>query len=317
MSDWRPSSSFEVLKLRAALLAQAREFFSQRKVLEVETPLLGLHTVTEPNIDSIQVIVNAEQRYLQTSPEYAMKRLLAAGGPDCYQICKSFRFGEQGKQHNPEFTLIEWYRRDFDLEKIIHETVALIANLLSDSNLSEKAKLMTYSEAFEKTLGKPFHDLSEEELKTIATQKGLLKQENFSTDQYLDFIFSNYIVPSFSDTLTVIYHYPASQAALAKLNLNKPGVAERFEVFYKGIELANGYCELLDADEQKIRFEKDQETRQVRDLSDVAIDQRLIEAQRHGLPECSGVALGLDRVLMLASGVSSINEVLSFDWLRA
>ena len=317
MSDWRPSGGVEALKLRAKLLARARGFFAERNILEVETPLLGLHTVTEPGIDSIEVRLRAVQRYLQTSPEYAMKRLLAAGVGDCYQICKAFRCGEEGKHHNPEFTLIEWYRSGFDLQKIIHEAVALLAGLLADASLSERVQLISYSQAFEKVVGKTLHDLSAQQIKALAIQQGLRHTQDLGVDQYLDFIVANHIVAGLCGPLTVIYHYPAAQAALAKLNANDANLAERFEIFYQGVELANGCCELIDAQAQQTRFQSNQATRRARGLAPVAIDQRLIAAQRHGLPECAGVALGLDRVLMLALGVANISAALSFDWPRA
>lgn len=318
MSDWRPTINLHNLARRAQLLSQARRFFSERDVLEVETPLVCANTVTEPNIDSFSFSAGNSQRYLQTSPEYAMKRLLADGTPDIFQICKSFRVGEKGTLHNPEFTMIEWYRRGYDLKQIMRESVDLIASLLTKNDAPIDVEYSSYYDLTEKALGRPLTSLSENAVKNLAEENGLVLQSDSSLQQCIDFLFSHKVQPAMCEqAITVVFHYPAVQAALSKLNDDDNSVAERFEIFYKGIELANGYVELLDPEQQLERFVNDQKIRQQRGLVDVEIDQCLIDAQRHGLPECAGVAVGFDRVMMLAVGASSLSEVISFDWSNA
>ena len=318
MFDWRPTASLHNLARRAELLNLVRRFFSQRDVLEVETPLACAHTVTEPNIESFSFPVGDAQRYLQTSPEYAMKRLLAAGAPDIFQICKSFRVGEQGAVHNPEFTMIEWYRRGYSLKQIMQETVDLIVALLSENNAPINVEYISYRDLTEKALGVSLDLLAEDAIKDLAVDNGLVLRSDMSLQQCIDFLFSHKIEPAMCEqSITVVFHYPAAQAALSKLNDNDNSVAERFEVFYQGIELANGYVELLDPEQQLQRFVHDQQIRKQRNSVEVEIDQRLIAAQRHGLPECAGVAVGFDRVMMLVLGASSLSEVISFDWDNA
>ncbi len=318
MSEWRPTFSLHNLALRAQLLSQVRHFFNERDVLEVETPLVCARTVTEPNIASFYFSINDDKRYLQTSPEYAMKRLLAAGAPDIFQICKSFRDGEQGTLHNPEFTMIEWYRLGYSLDEIMRETVDLISTLLLSRNTVENVDYVSYNDLTKKSLGVSLCSLSEDSIKNLAVESGLVIKGEMSLGQYIDFIFSHKVMSAMSaNAITVVFHYPAAQAALSKLNTDDPSLAERFEVFYEGVELANGYVELTDVNVQLERFESDQAVRQVSGLPEVAIDERLIEAQRHGLPECAGVAVGFDRVMMLAAGASSLAEVMSFDWSNA
>ncbi|MDW3095168.1 MAG: EF-P lysine aminoacylase EpmA [Gammaproteobacteria bacterium] len=317
MSNWRPTASLQNLQQRAELLNRTRDFFSQRNVLEVETPLACSHTVTEPNIDSYKITAD-ELRYLQTSPEYAMKRLLAAGAPDIFQICKSFRVGEQGALHNPEFTIIEWYRHGFCLQQIMRETVDLILELLSDECASINIEYISYYDLTEKALGVSLQSLSCGEIKDLVRQSNLMQQFDMSLAQCIDFLFSHKVQPSMNArSVTVVFHYPAAQAALSKLDDKNQAIADRFEVFYKGIELANGYVELLDPEQQIKRFENDQLIRKTHDLTKVEIDQRLIEALEQGLPKCAGVAVGFDRVMMLAVGASSLAEVISFDWSNA
>lgn len=318
MSDWRPTASLHNLKRRAELLNLTRRFFSQRDVLEVETPLACAHTVTEPNIESFSFPAGDTQRYLQTSPEYAMKRLLADGAPDIFQICKSFRVGEQGAAHNPEFTMIEWYRRGYCLQQIMQETVDLITALLTKNDTPINVEYISYCDLTEKVLGVTLDLLTENEIKNLAAEYGLVMQSDISLQQCIDFLFSHKVEPAMCEqSITVVFHYPASQAALSKLNADDTSIAERFEVFYRGVELANGYVELLDPEQQLDRFVNDQRIRKQRNSVEVGIDQRLLDAQRHGLPECAGVAVGFDRVVMLAVGASSLSEVISFDWENA
>jgi len=318
MSDWRPTGNLSNLARRAQLLNQARQFFSLHDVLEVETPLACAHTVTEPNIDSFSFSTGGALRYLQSSPEYAMKRLLAAGAPDIFQICKSFRVGEKGALHNPEFTMIEWYRHGYSLRKMMQETVELIVSLLNEASASINVDYISYYDLMEKVLGVPLSSLSEITIKDLARENGLVLQGDTSVQQCIDFLFSHKVEPAMcQQSVTVVYHYPAQQAALSKLNAKDHSIAERFEVFYKGVELANGYVELSDPGQQLDRFVHDQKIRKQHGLPEVAIDQCLIDAQRHGLPECAGVAVGFDRVMMLAIGASSLSQVMSFDWDNA
>ena len=317
MSDWRPTISLKDLQARATVLAQIRKFFARHAVLEVETPLACSHTVTEPNIESFAIAAQP-RRYLQTSPEYSMKRLLAAGAPDIYQICKSFRQGELGRYHNPEFTLIEWYRLGYSLEQMMQETVALIMEVVASKEATKPVQYMSYNECFANALGTSFTELNEQDFDRLVTQHGLQSEQSLSRAQKIDFIFSNMIATQFDATaITCIYHYPAEQAALAKINADNPNVAERFEVFCGAVELANGYVELVEADIQLARFEYDQQIRQAGGLEHVEIDQRLLDAQKCGLPDCAGVAVGLDRLLMLALNAEKIEEVMSFSWENA
>ncbi len=317
MSNWRPTASLQNLKRRALLLNQTRDFFSQRDVLEVETPLVCSHTVTEPNIDSFR-LASDDLRYLQTSPEYLMKRLLAAGAPDIFQICKSFRNGEQGTLHNPEFTMIEWYRHGFCLQQIMRETVDLISELLSKVGEPIEVEYISYYELTKKALGVSFQSLTHDKIKELLTECNFVHQSDMSFAQSIDFLFSHKVQPVMNaQSITVVFHYPAAQAALSKLNNEDQDVADRFEVFYQGVELANGYVELLDSEQQLERFENDLLIRKSYDLAEVEIDQRLLDAQQHGLPECAGVAVGFDRIMMLAVSASSLSEVISFDWSGA
>ncbi|MFK8028046.1 MAG: EF-P lysine aminoacylase EpmA [Gammaproteobacteria bacterium] len=318
MTDWRPSASLRNLTRRAQLLNQARQFFAERDVLEVETPLLTDYSVTEPNIESFGFTADGKQRYLQTSPEYAMKRLLAEGAPDIFQICKSFRAGEMGALHNPEFTMIEWYRLGYDLKQIMQECVALIVNLLSKEDEQIKVEYISYDDVTKKSLGVSLSSMSENQIRKLAKEKGLLLQDDCSLQQCIDFLFSHHVEQALcEESISCVFHYPAAQAALSKLNDDDNSVAERFEIFYAGKELANGYVELREPENLLERFANDQKVRQQRGLPEIEVDHRLIAAQRHGLPECAGVAVGFDRVLMLAVGASTLSEVISFDWDNA
>jgi len=319
MSNWQPTASLSNLQARARALTQVREFFAQRGVLEVETPLVGIHTVTEPNIESFKLVdEQASQHYLQTSPEYAMKRLLAAGVPDIYQICKCFRKAEQGDLHNPEFTMVEWYRLDFTLEQIMRETVDLIAELLGKHEYAKTINYLSYNDFFSHAIGTSFTALTTKDIEELAVEYGLQLDQSISFTQMVDFVCADLVGKHMSpEAITCMYHYPAEQAALAKINANDPTVAERFEVFCGGVELANGYVELVDANIQLERFKKDQAVRQSQGLDCVEIDQRLLDAQKHGLPECAGVAVGFDRLLMLAVNENRIQQVLSFNWSNA
>ena len=278
-TSWRPSCDLSALEARAALLADLRVFFAELGVLEVQTAALAEHTVTDPHIESMAV---GHRGYLQTSPEYQLKRLLAAGAPSLYQIGPVFRAGETGRLHNPEFTLLEWYRLDFDDQALMNEVEALVERVLGPGECGR----ITYTEL-----------VGEEALASLAADE-------------LDLRFSEA-----SDALRgrwFITRYPADQAVLARLCPDDPSVAARFELVVDGVELANGYWELTDPEEQRRRFAADLEARRVRGLVEPTIDEKFIAALEAGLPDCAGVALGLDRLLMLALGAESLADVLPF-----
>lgn len=305
---WQPSARLEYLQLRANILAQIRQFFAERNVLEVETPLLCSTTATDPHIASVTVNKNY---FLQTSPEFCMKRLLAAGSGPIYQICKAFRDDEKGRLHNPEFTMLEWYRPGFDHHQLMNEMDELLQAVLKTSS----AERYTYREIFEKYLQLNPHTSSASELKQCAEKNGIrasvLEEEN--PDSWLHVLLTHLIEPQLAKTVPVfIYDFPITQAALAKIRADDPPVAERFEVYYRGIELANGYHELADADEQRQRFLKDFQKRKQLGYNIVPLDEKLLAALANGFPDCAGVALGLDRLIMLAANANSIAEVVSF-----
>lgn len=315
MRDWRPTASIENIRQRAQLMAVIRDYFKQHNVLEVETPLLCAHTVTEPHIDSVSVMTPQQTRYLQTSPEYAMKRLLAAGVPDCYQICKAFRQSENGLRHNTEFTLLEWYRLGFDLNQIIQETSDLIEVLLGRPLA---IKTMSYGEAIKQVFECELADLDMIFLVQQASLNGFVDAQRLSYEQCLDYVFSECVIPHVQhEGLSIIHSYPISQAALARVNPQQEHVVERFEVFYQNLECANGYVELTDGEQQAQRFENDQQRRVKYGLPRIEKDERLLAALDSGLPDCAGVAMGLDRILMLSCATEDIAQVLTFDWSRA
>jgi len=277
MSDWRPSASIEHLKRRAELLAQARAFFAGRDVIEVQTPVLAKHSVTEPDVQSIEV---PGYGYLQTSPEYQMKRLLAAGMPSCYQLGPAFRHGEQGRLHNPEFTMLEWYRLGFDRNQLMYEVADLVDKLLGPKPYQR----LTYEDVVGTSEGRPRDAL---DLAFAEACERLTPGRFFITD------------------------YPADQAALARINPDGQ-TAARFELVIDGVEIANGYWELLDADEHRQRFKTDREIRQQRGLPAMAVDEAFLAALEHGLPKCAGVAMGFDRLVMLGGGAKALSDVTAF-----
>jgi elongation factor P--(R)-beta-lysine ligase len=308
---WRPSASIEILKKRAALIAIIREFFAKRHVIEVETPLLSQYTVTDPHIPSI----SAESQFLQTSPEYAMKRLLAAGMGSIYQICKAFRQSEKGQYHNPEFTMLEWYRPGFDHHDLMDEMCDLLKLILPITTVER----LSYQELFEKFLAINPHKSAIAELKECAKKHNItMAGELTDRDAWLNLLISHVIEPQIGKEQPIfIYDFPASQAALSKIRLLDTPVASRFELYFKGVELANGFHELLDAKEQRERFEANNRYRQLHNLPMVEIDKNFLAALEHGLPDCAGVALGIDRLMMLALGCGTVKDVISFDITRA
>lgn len=318
---WQPSASLDALRLRARLLARTREFFRERDVLEVETPLAVARGVTDVQIASL-ALTGPSPRYLHTSPEYAMKRLLAAGSGDIYQVSKVFRAEERSPLHNPEFTLVEWYRRNMSLPQIMEETALLAATLLGPQWPAAQAPVerLSYQQAFARELDIDPLAAAEPELRHLCAQRGLAGAEapSLSRDDLLDFLVATQIGPRLGRAaLTLLHHYPASQAALAQLDADDPRTALRFELYAGGVELANGYVELADVTEQARRFDADRRQRRQRGLPDIEPDEKLLAALAHGLPRCAGVALGFDRVAMLAAGATSIDEVLAFAWERA
>ncbi|HSC47200.1 MAG TPA: EF-P lysine aminoacylase EpmA [Gammaproteobacteria bacterium] len=318
MTDWQPTASIENLKLRAALLAKLREFFAARSVLEVDTPALSTAGATDRHIASFRVEDGrGGYLYLHTSPEFPMKRLLAAGTGDIWQLCKVFRRGEAGRNHNPEFTLLEWYRIGFDQHRLMAEVAELVSVLVP--SLARAPEHLTYREAFVRHAGLDPFRASAEDCSTAFAKAGSQAPAGvLDRDGWLDLLAGEVVYPALGQGgLTFIYDYPASQAALARVRPGDPAVAERFEAFLHGVELANGFHELAEAAEQRQRFEADRIYRGRQGLMDVPMDERLLASLEHGLPDCSGVALGFDRLVMIAAAARSITEVIAFPSDRA
>jgi lysyl-tRNA synthetase class 2 len=310
--SWQPSASIGSLKARAQLNAYIRRFFLQRDVMEVETPVLSQANVSDANLKSVVAQCCGQPRYLHTSPEYPMKRLLAAGSGDIYQICKTFRDEEQGSRHNPEFTMLEYYRLGFTLNTLMDEVAQLVGDYL---NIQMRTDL-DYQQAMIKYAKLDPFKISDDELRQTVTQY-VGDDLELSRDECLDLIMSYMVEPNLpKNSLMFIYHYPASQAALAKTSQDYQGnkIAKRFELYVNGLELANGYHELTDAAEQKKRFDYEQQTSSGESAMQ---DQFFLQALESGLPECAGVALGLDRILMLKQSTSKISDVLSFCFSKA
>jgi lysyl-tRNA synthetase class 2 len=306
------------------LLARVREFFSRHDVLEVETPLLSSAGTTAPNLDSFmtQSLAPGDRsaaRYLHTSPEFAMKRLLAAGSGSIYQICKVFRAGEAGRLHNPEFTMIEWYRVGADHQQLMDDVAALVAETLDGSRRLAATEKLAYGDAFRRLAGCDPHTATSRDLAAAANAHGLdVSGLAGDVDGWRDLLLTHVVEPQLGrDRLTFLYDYPATAAALARIRPGDPPVAERFELYLDGVELANGFHELADATEQRHRFESDNRRRAVHDRPTIPMDTHLLAALTHGLPDCSGVALGFDRLVMAASGARTIAEVTAFPFERA
>lgn len=296
------------------MLARARQYFDARGVLEVETPALGRHTTTDPNIDSLHASgLSAARLFLQTSPESFMKRLLADGFPDIYSLGRVFRDGEAGRLHRPEFTMAEWYRHDFGLGEIIDDTLAFIATLLDRPALQE-AERLEYAEAFRRHADLDPFTASIDELAGAAAADDELKESlGADRDAWLDLLLGTRVAPRFAaDRLTVLRHFPSSQAALARACPADGRLADRFEVFYGAMELANGFVELRDPDEQRRRMLADLDKRQAKSKRPVPLDEPLLAALESGLPACAGVAVGFDRLVMVATGADDIRDVVTF-----
>lgn len=319
--SWQPSAPIENLRKRAVILTEIRRFFADRHVLEVETPAMSQASVTDVHLFSFQTQLISSGAavgrtlYMMTSPEYHMKRLLAAGSGSIYQLGRSFRNEESGRLHNPEFTMLEWYRLDYDMMQLINEVDELLQRIL-DCDVAEK---LSYQQVFRDYLAIDPLVANIQQLREAAAKLNLNdadKEED--PDTLLQFLFVEGIEPLIGrDKPVVIYHYPASQAALAKINDKDCRIAERFEFYFKGIELANGFHELTNFTEQRQRFEQDNRRRVARSLTESLIDENFIAALQYGLPACSGVALGVDRLVMLALKATKLSEVMAFTVERA
>ncbi len=317
MNRWQPSTGPGVARTRAEMLGRIRRYFSDCDVLEVDTPTLSVAAVSDTQIESLEVaesLVCDRPLYLSTSPEFCMKRLLADGYPDIYSICRVFRDGESGRRHQPEFTMVEWYRRDFGLEQIVEDTLRLIAAALDEPSMPENALRYDYGDLFRSSVGlDPFEASIDELARACDADDDLRDAIGDERDDWLDLLLSTRIVPDFAeDRLTVLLHYPASQAALARLCPEDNGVADRFEVFAGTVELANGYVELTDAREQADRIQRDIENRKRRKRPLRPVDDNLIAALEAGLPSCAGVAMGFERLHMLHEKTDDIRNVLTF-----
>jgi len=317
-----PNSPHQTLHLRAHLNRLIRTFFDTRHVLEVETPILSAAGNTDPNIESFvtrftgHVDAGAPQRWMRTSPEFPLKRLLAAGVGDCYELGRVFRNGEAGGRHNPEFTMLEWYRVGWDHRRLMEETIALVQDALAMIGRRAEVVVTSYRQLFLDELGiDPLHD-------PLASLQAPLREygidpAGLERDDWLDLLITHRLQPAFPrDRITVIHDYPASQCALARIRAGDPPVAERFELYLGRYELANGYHELNDAAEQRARFERDNAKRQARGLPEVPVDVRLL-AVLDALPDCAGVALGVERLLMCLAGTDAIADVLAFPFADA
>jgi len=321
-TEWRPGASLSRLKERARILQWIRAFFAAREVLEVETPTLSAAALTDPAIDSLSTDylgpghADGLPLYLHTSPEFPMKRLLAAGSGAIYQICKVFRQGESGRRHNPEFTLLEWYRPGFDHHRLMDEVEALVGDILG---LAGRAERLSYRDAFLRYADVDPLAVSIGELRETAKRLGCGDFDaGEERDTWLNLILSHHIEPHLGrEGLCFLTDYPASQAALARLNSTDHRVAERFELYYKGVELANGFHELGDAVELRRRFESELAERAQRGMATPPMDGRLLAALEAGLPDCAGVALGVDRLVMLALGAESLQDVIAFTLERS
>ncbi len=320
--NWQPTASIEQLRSRAKVIQTIRQFFANKNVLEVDTPAMSHATVTDIHLHTFQTefvgpgYSGGRKLYFMTSPEFHMKRLLAAGSGCIYQICKSFRNEENGRYHNPEFTMLEWYRVGFDHHQLMDEMDELLQLVLGCGD----AQRMSYQQAFLSVLGVCPLEASMAELKRVASELGLsdIAEPEQDRDTLLQLLFSIGVEGKIGqDTPAFVFDFPASQAALAKINPQDPRVADRFEVYFKGIELANGFHELDNPAEQLKRFEEDNLKRAEMGLVAQPIDHHLIEALKSGLPDCAGVALGIDRLIMLSLGCDHIDQVTAFPFPRA
>jgi len=314
MNEWRPSSSANIARNRARMLANIRAYFEQQDVLAVDTPAFSAFATSDPNIDNVSAQLASATAYLHTSPESSMKCLLAAGYPDIFSICRVFRGAEKGPRHLPEFTLLEWYRRDFRLAEIVADTTALIARCLERPELCVDVDVVNFADIFQRVVGIDVFDASCEQLADAAAAESRLKASvGQDRSAWLDLILVTRIAPTFAtDRLTVLQHYPHAQAALARVCPDDGRVADRFEVFYATLELANGYVELTDAIEQRARFLQDNRDRKTTGKPATPGDELLLAALQSGLPECAGVAVGFERLQMIYEQTDDIDDVVTF-----
>ena len=327
LDDWKPSASMMALRERASLLKAVRRHFDGNGVMEVETPMLSSAATVDVYINSFSTEYepiggdSLKTLYLHTSPEFPMKRLLAAGSGDIYSLGRVFRNGEAGGRHNPEFTMLEWYRVGMDQQRLMDDVSALLSSICSFSEI----RRCSYGDIFQEKLNINPYTISDQELDQMIQQRVDPGLGGLDRNDCLDLLFSKFIEPDLGAKKgsrlegVFIYDYPASMSALARLNTNAKGekVSSRFELFINGTELANGYHELLDGEEQQKRFEAEQDKRSDRGFDRYPYDQRMVNALKHGMPDCAGVALGIDRLLMLILGVDTIAEVIAFDSSRA
>lgn len=321
--DWRPSASESALRLRAEVYRRIRDFFHRRHVLEVETPMLSEAGNTDPNIESFQlqflgpVLAGERTRWLRTSPEFPMKRLLGAGLGDCYELGRVFRNGEFGSRHNPEFTMLEWYRVGWTHLELIEECIELVRHVFVLKGVGLPVRRLTYAELFLEYAGLEPHAASNAQLHEAVLSKIDIDPEGLQRDDFLDLLITHCIEPRLPPhALTVVYDFPATQCALARIRPGAVPLAERFEVYLGSAELANGYHELTDAQEQGRRFDRDIMLRSQRGALHVPMDTRLISALG-SLPDCAGVAMGVDRLMMALLEAESLTDVVAFDFSRA
>lgn len=316
--NWQPSCSLELIQLRAKLLHEIRTYFYVNNVLEVETPLLCHSVGTDPYLEyfTSHYSIPSRDYYLQSSPEFAMKRLLAANTGSIYQITKAFRNGESGRYHNPEFTLLEWYRTGFDLQQLMDDVESLLTPLLTVGCCSGKAERITYVDVFKNYTGLNALQFDAAEYQACADKLGFPEATQLCAldhAAWLDFLFSHVVQQHLGVArLCMVFDYPACLPSLARLKLNDTRVVERVELFIDGVELGNGFFELTDVNEQIRRFDQDIMHRKNNGAVKIDKDERFLAALHSGLPDCSGIAIGIDRLLMIISQKSAIDEVLAF-----
>jgi len=318
---WRPTADRSALRLRARMKARIRAFFEASDALEVDTPVLSTAAPTEPQVTPLETRVAGQRAFLQTSPEFAMKRLLAAGMGDCWQLARVFRDRERGRRHHPEFDLLEWYRLDHDHHELMDEVEAVVAASLAPERTVAAATRLSYTEAFQRHASVDPLAATTAELRAAAAAgegapaAGLADDDR---DGWLDHLLTAVVTPAFaSDRPTFVYDWPANQAALARTDASDARVASRFELFWGELELANGFHELADTAEQRGRFVAENEQRMAGGDAALPVDEHLLAALDAGLPDCAGVALGFDRLVMLAAGRGDIDDVLTFPFERA
>lgn len=317
--NWQPACSIELIRLRARLLHAIRQFFYAENVLEVETPILCHAIGTDPHLDffATSLLPGKQQAlYLQTSPEFAMKRLLAAQTGSIYQITKAFRNGESGRLHNPEFSMLEWYRVGYDLAQLMDDVELLLGQLLPADRFADPAERISYQQVFQQYTGLDALQFDRDAYRHSAERQGFAEAIYICADDHptwLDFLFSHCVQQHLGKIgVCMVYDYPACLPSLARINADNPLTVARVELFINGIELANGYHELSDAKQQECRFDQEIALREKNAAVVVSKDQRFLAALQSGLPDCSGIAIGIDRLLMIISQKNHIDEVLAF-----